>query len=71
MNDENKEKTNVSLVQIVAERHFFRTILTRAWTSWRQLIDDKHQEERADRLAIQFYYHSLQRQVLNAWKIVR
>lgn len=58
-------------VKIVAERHFFRTILTRTFSLWRQLIEEKHHEERAERLAIEFYYQSLQRQVLTGWKLVR
>ncbi|CAF1271767.1 unnamed protein product [Adineta steineri] len=54
---------------IVAERHYFRTIIVRAWLAWRQLIDDSHNEERSERLAIQFYYHSIERRTLNAWKL--
>ncbi|UJR15741.1 hypothetical protein I4U23_002676 [Adineta vaga] len=54
---------------IVAERHYFRTILVRAWLSWRQLIDEHHNEERFERIAIQFYYHTIERRVLNAWKL--
>jgi hypothetical protein len=58
------------LQKIVAERHYFRTIIVRAWLSWRQLIDERHNEERSERIAIQFYYHTIQRRVLNAWKLV-
>lgn len=57
--------------KIVAERHYIRTIIGRAWLSWRQLIDERHNEERAERIAVQFYYHTIERRVLNAWKLVR
>lgn len=38
---------------------------------WRQIIDERHDEERAERIAIEFYYHSIERRVLNRWKLVR
>lgn len=59
-----------SVLKIVAERHYFRTIVTRAWLLWRQLIDERHNEERYERIAVQFYYHTIQRRTLNAWKLV-
>lgn len=45
--------------------------MVRAWLFWRQLIDEHHNEERTERIAIQFYYHTIQRRALNAWKWVR
>ncbi|CAF1291492.1 unnamed protein product [Rotaria sordida] len=54
---------------IVAERHYFRTIIVRSWLIWRQLIDQRHNEERFERIAIQFYYHTIERHVLNSWKL--
>ncbi|CAM4809910.1 unnamed protein product [Rotaria magnacalcarata] len=54
---------------IVAERHYFRTIITRAWLLWRQVIDERHNEERSERIAIQFYFHTIQRHALIAWKL--
>jgi hypothetical protein len=58
-------------LKIVAERHYFRTIIVRAWLSWRQLIDERHNEERSERIAIQFYYYTIERRTLNAWKLVK
>jgi hypothetical protein len=58
-------------LKIVAERHYFRTIIVRAWLAWRQLIDERHNEERSERIAIQYYYHTIERHALNAWKLVR
>ncbi|CAF2985544.1 unnamed protein product [Rotaria sp. Silwood2] len=52
---------------IVAERHYFRTIIVQAWLLWRQLIDQRHNEERSERIAVQFYYHTIERHALNAW----
>ena len=61
----------IFFAKIVAERHYLRTIIGRAWLSWRQLIDERQNEERAERIAVQFYYHTIERRVLNAWKLVR
>ena len=55
----------------MAERHYLRTITVRVWLSWRQLIDERHNEERSERIAIQFYYHTIQRRALNGWKLVK
>ncbi len=66
-----KRDVEFLLLKIVAERHYFRTIIVRAWLAWRQVIDERHNEERSERIAIQFYYHTIQRRVLHAWKLVR
>ena len=66
-----KSFTSLSCIQIVAERHYIRSILVRAWLAWRQIIDDRHNEERSERIAVQFYYHNIERRVLHAWKLVR
>jgi hypothetical protein len=63
-------KKRIVFLKIVAERHYFRTIIVRAWTSWRYLIDERHNEDRSERIAIQFYYHTIERRVLDAWKLV-
>ena len=46
-------------------------IMVRAWLLWRQLIDERQNEERTERIAIQFYYHTIERRALNAWKLVK
>jgi hypothetical protein len=38
--------------------------------SWRQLIDQHHRMEHAEHVAMQFYYHTIERQTWHAWKLV-